>query len=232
VSAPIEVSWFWDWVPAAGRDAAQEATWTGHLAGLLDSWTGETMETVRAGWPAEAKRPSPFTTEAFAATVATDLLERADELPGNCRLIWGAGFIGDEVRWLPLLVVVEFRPARPGDSAYLMTLVGTEGFAGDIREPSVEYVTTDHGDGIRVLALTRGEGNAVYARINAALRLEGPPADLDVLLSTQVPDLGQAGVLGFGMETLMNMVANQIAAPPVDGVLPLRFTVPAGQDFS
>jgi hypothetical protein len=222
MSTPIEVSWFWDWVPAAGRDAAQEKTWTGYLTGLLDTWTGAAMDTVRAAWPADAKQQSPFTTGAFASTVARDLLARADDLPGNCRLIWGAGFVGDEVRWLPLLVVVEFRPARPGDADYLMAMVGTEGFAGDIREPNVDYVSTERGDGIRVLALARDEDNSVYARVNAALRLEGPPVDLDVLLTTRALDMGQVSVIGFGMEALMNMVATE----------PLRFKVPAGQGLS
>jgi hypothetical protein len=235
MSMPIEVSWFWDWVPAAGRDAAQQTTWTRHLAGLLDTWTGATMDAARAAraaWPAGTKPEFPFTTGAFAATVARDLLTRADELPGNCRLIWGAGFVGGEVRWLPLLVVVEFRPARPGDSAYLMTMVGTEGFADDVREPNVEYVTTEHGDGIRVLALAGDEHNGVYGRVNAALRLERPPADIDVLLTTRVLDMGQVGVIGFGMDELMNMIATQFAAEPGDGVQPLRFSVPAGPEPS
>jgi hypothetical protein len=212
MSTPIEVSWFWDWVPAAGRDAAQQATWTGYMTRLLDTWTGETMDAVRAAGAAEA----------FVSTVVRDLLARADELPGNCRLIWGAGFVGGEARWLPLLVVVEFREARPGDPAYLMAMVGTEGLADDIREPNVDYVTTEHGDGIRVLALAGDDDHGVYARVNAALRLEGPPVDMDVLLTTRVLDMGQIGVIGSGMDALMNMIATE----------PLRFNVPAGQTLS
>jgi hypothetical protein len=226
----IEVSWFWDWVPPAGRGAAQESAWIEHVTSLFDSWAGEALAAARARWPADA--PVEFPAAALESAEARGLLARADELPGNCRLIWGAGFIDDRLRWLPLLVLVEFREALPQDPAYLMGMVGVEGFDDDVREPTVDYVTTEHGDGIRVLALARGEGNAICGRVNAALRLEGAPVDIDVLLTTRVYDMGQFGVIGPGLDTLMNMIATQFAARPGGDVEPLRFKFTAGRDLS
>jgi hypothetical protein len=249
-SAPVEVSWFWDWVPAAGRDAAELSAWTESIASLLDGWAGEKVAAARAAWPADSDEEFPFTVGEMGSAVARGLLERADELPGHCRLIWGAAFFGEDVRWLPLIVGAEFRQARPEDPAYLMAVVGAEGFEDDIREPNVDYVSTDHGDGIRVLALARTEAEGVHARVDAALRLEAPavpdvPAvpdapevlgtpsgDIDVLLSTRVSGLDQIAVIGSGVEALMNMIATQFAAQPGDAAPQLRFATRAEQDFS
>jgi hypothetical protein len=192
VSAPtFAVSWFWDWVPPAGRTAEQQATWIANVAGLFEEWAGAKVAEPGVMGPAMAR----------------DLLERADSLPGDCRLVWGAGFVDEEARWLPLTVVAEFREPRSADTAYLMTAVGAEGFPDDIRDPKIEYVSTGHGDGVRVLALARAEGDGLHGRVNAALRLEAPAPGLDVLLSTRVRELGAAGAIGFGVEALMNLIA-------------------------
>ncbi|MDW5323210.1 hypothetical protein [Plantactinospora sp. KLBMP9567] len=234
----FEVSWYWDWVPAAGSDVAKRTAWTESLRSLLDGWVGEKVAAARAAWPADDPEEFPFTVDDMGSAVARSLLERADDLPRNCRLIWGAGFLGDEARWLPLLVLAEFRQARPEDPAYLMAMVGAEGFEDDIRPPNIEYVTTEHGDGVRVLALARSEGEGLHSRVNAALRLEGrptsgPPAmDVDVLLTTRVAALSQMAVIGTGVEAVMHMIATQFAAPPENGVSALRFVLDAEQDHS
>ncbi|MGI5148771.1 hypothetical protein ACQEVC_20710 [Plantactinospora sp. CA-294935] len=237
-ATPFEVSWLWDWVPATGSDVAERTAWTEYVASQLDSWVGEKVAAARAAWPADAVEEFPFTVGEMGSAVARDLLERADDLPRNCRLIWGAGFLGDEARWLPLVVLAEFRRPRGEDPAYLMAMVGAEGFDNDIREPNVDYVTTDHGDGIRVLALARSVGDALHGRVNAALRLEGRSApgtqagDVDVLLTTQVTSMDQLAVIGPGVEAVMHMIAAQFAAQPEDGVPPLRFVLETGQDPS
>jgi hypothetical protein len=226
------VSWFWDWVPPAGRAAAQQTTWTESVASLLESWAGEKVAAARAAWPADAEEKFPFTLGEMGSEVARGLLERADELPGHCRLIWGAAFFGDDVRWVPLIVGAEFRQARPEDPGYLMAVVGAEGLPDDIREPNVDYVSTDHGDGIRVLALARTEAGGIHARLDAALRLEAPGNDIDVLLSMRVSGLDQIAVIGGGMEALMTMIATQFGARPGDDWPALRFGTPVEQDVS
>jgi hypothetical protein len=196
----LEVSWFWDWVP----DAADATAWTAYVSGLLEDWAGAKVAAARAG------QSFPFATGEMGEAVAEALLARAGTIPDSCRLLWGAGFVNDDVRWLPLLVLAEFRPARPGDSSYLMTEVGAEGLAGDIREPQVEYVSTDRGDGVRVVALAESDGEGLHARANAALRLERPGrADVDVLLSTRVKGMDKAGAIGGGLEAAMRMIAEQ-----------------------
>jgi hypothetical protein len=196
----LDVSWFWDWVPGADDAAA----WTAYVSTMLEDWAGAKVAAARTD------QVFPFTTGEMGEAVAEALLARAAALPATCRLLWGAAFVNDDVRWLPLLVVVEFRPARPGDSAYLMAEVGAEGFADDIREPQIEYVTTDRGDGVRVVALAESEGEGVHARANAALRLEraGGP-DVDVLLTTRVKGMDKAGAIGAGLEVAMKMIADQ-----------------------
>ncbi|ROT33426.1 hypothetical protein [Micromonospora sp. HM5-17] len=226
----LEVAWYWDWVPAAGSDAAERSAWAGSVAERLDAWVGDKVAAARAAWPADAAEEFPFSTGEMGAAVARDLLERADSLPRNCRLIWGAGFLGDEARWLPLLVLAEFREARPGDSAYLMDLVGAEGFPDDVREPHVEYVTTDHGDGVWVLALAQSEGEGLHGRVTAALRLEAPTGDVDVLLTTRVTGVDQLAVIGPGVEAVMHMIANQFGAEPGGDLAPLRFVPAARQE--
>jgi hypothetical protein len=178
------VSWFWDWVPAAGSDATG---WPDSVAALVDGWTGATVGAAMAG----------------------DLLAHAAGLAPNRRLMWGAGFLGEWVRWLPLVAIVEFREPMPGDSAYLMGAVGAEGFEDDVREPDVEYLSTAHGDAIRVLALTRSGDGGVHGRVDAALRLERPAGDVDVLLTSRADDLGRLAVIGDGMDALLTMIADQ-----------------------
>jgi hypothetical protein len=196
----LEVSWFWDWVPV-GDDAT---AWTAYVSQLLEDWAGTKVAAARAG------QNFPFAVDEMGEAVAEALLARAASLPDNCRLLWGAGFVNDDVRWLPLLVLVEFRPARPGDSSYLMTEVGAEGSPGDIRDPRVDYVTTDRGDGVRVVALAESEGEGLHARVNAALRLERPGrTGVDVLLSTRVKGMDKAGTIGGGMEAAMHMIASE-----------------------
>jgi hypothetical protein len=226
VRLDLGVSWFWEWVPAADSDAATRAAWTESVAARLDEWAGGKVAAARAAWPADAAEEFPFTAGEMGAAVARDLLVRAADVPANCRLIWGAGFAGDEARWLPLLVLAEFRQGRPGDSGYLMELVGAGGRPEDIREPAVEYVTTDHGDGIRVLALARSADDELYGRVHAALRLDGPAGEVDVLLETQVKALDQLAVIGPGVEAVMVMIAAQHAEGPV------RFVPPSDEDHA
>jgi hypothetical protein len=226
IQLDLEVSWFWEWVPAAGSDEPARAAWTESVADRLDEWVGGKVAVARAAWPADAGEDFPFTAGEMGSAVARDLLLRAGDMPANCRLIWGAGFAGDDARWLPLMVLTEFRQARPGDSAYLMELAGAGGMAGDLREPTVEYVTTEHGDGVRVVALARSEADGLYGRVNAALRLEGPAGDVDVLLETRVKGLDQLAVIGAGVEAVMFMIADQHAAGP------LRFVAPSDGDRS
>jgi hypothetical protein len=196
----VEVSWFWDWVP--GADDA--APWTAYVSTMLEDWAGAKVAAART------EQDFPFTTGAMGEAVAEAMLARARSLPPTCRLLWGAAFVNDDVRWLPLLVVVEFRPPRPGDSSYLMAEVGADGFADDIREPQVEYVTTDHGDGVRVVALAESDGEGVHARANAALRLETPGGtEVDVLLTTRVKGMDKAGAIGAGLEVAMKTIASQ-----------------------
>jgi hypothetical protein len=199
-AASLEVSWFWDWVP----DGDNAAAWIPYVSRMLDEWAGPKVAAARAG------QNFPFATGEIGETVAEALLQRAGSLPANCRLIWGAGFVNEDVRWLPLLIAVEFSRARPGDSSYLMAEVGAEGLPGDIREPRVDYVTTERGDGVRVVALAESEGEGLHARVNAALRLERRgPSDVDVLMSTRVKGMDKAGVIGCGIEAAMHMIASQ-----------------------
>ena len=196
----IEVSWFWDWVPPADEAAA----WIPYVSRMLEEWAGATVAAARTD------QDFPFTTGEMGTAVAEAMLERAASVPANCRLLWGAGFVDDDVRWLPLLILVEFRAPRPGDSSYLMAEVGSDGFPEDIREPQTEYVTTDHGDGVRVVALADSPEEGVHARANAALRLETTgDREVDVLLSTRVQGMDKAGVIGGGLETAMHLIASQ-----------------------
>jgi hypothetical protein len=196
----IEVSWFWDWVPAAENAAA----WRTYVSGLLEDWAGAKVAAARTG------QNFPFATDEMGDAVADALLARAGSIPDNCRLLWGAGFVNDDVRWLPLLILVEFRPARLGDSSYLMNVVGAEGLEGDIREPQIEYVSTDRGDGVRVVALAESEDEGLHARVNAVLRLERPGhVDVDVLLSTRVKGMDKAGAIGGGIEAALHMIAGR-----------------------
>ncbi|GAA2555167.1 hypothetical protein GCM10010435_27150 [Winogradskya consettensis] len=186
----LTVSWWWDWVPAAGGDTDERTAWTAALSALLDGWAGD----------------------GTSAVLAADLLARADQLAPHCRLVWGMGFLGDDIRWMPVIALVEFREAFPGDSAYLMGAVGAEGFADDVREPNVEYVSTRHGDGVRVIALARTEENGLHGRVDAALRLERATGDLDILVTTRVNGLSRLAVIGDGIDALLNVIADDSPA--------------------
>ncbi|GIM96077.1 hypothetical protein [Paractinoplanes toevensis] len=179
------ISWYWDWVPAAASD-----DWTASLVKLLDEWLGVGVDAPEMG-----------------AALARDLLARTDGMPANCRLIWGGGFLEERPRWLPLLILAEFRPARPEDPAYLMAEVGAEGFADDVRPPTVDYLTTERGDGVRVFAMASSNGEGLHGRVNAALRLDDQA--VDVLLTTRVKALDQLAVIGSGVEAVMHMIATQ-----------------------
>ena len=85
----IEVSWFWDWVPAADADDAERTAWSGYVTQLLDTWVGEKVAAARAAWPADADEEFPFHPGEMGPKVAHDLIGRTDGLPANCRLIWG-----------------------------------------------------------------------------------------------------------------------------------------------
>lgn len=201
-----EISWAWDFVPATEAD---REGWPDFMARLLDEWVGDQVEAARAAWPADAAEAFPFTPGAMGSAVARDLMERADGLPANCRLIWGAGFVDDRAKWLPLMVLAEFREPRPEDPAYLMSLVGAEGHPEDVRPPTVEYVSTDRGDGVRVIAIANNETDGMYGRVHAALRLEMPDGDIDVLLETRVGGMEQLAVIGDGMDTVMHLIAER-----------------------
>jgi hypothetical protein len=188
----LDVSWFWDWVPATGSDTAP---WAESVAARLDEWLGPKLAAAEAG----------LTAADMGAALARDLLARTDGLPANCRLIWGGGFVNNEPRWLPLLVMAEFRQARPEDPAYLMGAVGAEGFPDDVRDPQVDYVTTPRGDGVRVFALARNDGEGLHGRVNAALRLDDQA--VDVLLTTRVNGMDKLAVIGSGVEAVMHMIA-------------------------
>jgi hypothetical protein len=230
-----EVSWFWNWVPAPDSDAQTVTDWTARVSALLDEWAGEKVDAARAEWPAEEPEEFPFAIGEMGQAVARSLLERAAGLPAYVRLFWGAAFVGGDLRWMPLLVTAEFREPRADDPAYLMAEVGADGLAGDVREPVIDYVATDRGDGLRVFALASSEEEGVYGRVDAALRLEvpataaAPGTDVDVLLRTRVFGMDQMALIGFGVEALMHLIAaDSVAAPTEDGA-PLRFAAaPAG----
>jgi hypothetical protein len=229
-----EVSWFWDWVPAPDSDAPTVTAWTTHVSGLLEAWAGEKVAAARAEWPAEEPEEFPFAIGEMGQAVARSLLERAGGLPAYVRLFWGAAFVGGDLRWMPLLVTAEFREPRADDPAYLMAEVGADGLAGDVREPVVDYVTTDCGDGLRVFALASSEEEGAYGRVDAALRLEipaqsgAPAVDVDVLLRTRVFGMDQMALIGHGVEALMHMVAADSLARTADGGVPLRFAAAGG----
>ncbi|GGK95867.1 hypothetical protein [Mangrovihabitans endophyticus] len=228
-AASIDVSWFWNAVPAAGRDIAEVAAWKAQVSALLDEWVGDKVAAARAAWPADADEEFPFAIDELGPTVTDSLLARADHMPAHARLFWGAGFLRGDLRWMPVLVLAEFCRPRADDPAYLMAEVGVDGLAEDVREPTVDYVTTDHGDGLRVFALAQSAREGTYGRVDAALRLEvpgtgaGPVPDVDVLLRTRVFGLDQMAVIGSGVETLMHMIAADAADQPDGGPAPMQF---------
>jgi hypothetical protein len=208
-STDTTVSWFWQWVPTRDGGEALRSEWTWHVVELFTGWAGDQLEAARSAWPPDAPAEFPFTPDTIGGGIASFLLERADELPDWGRLAWGATFVADQLRWAPVLVVVEFHRPEADDPEYLMAHVGARGAEGDAREPTIDYVTTSAGDGVRVSALCRSDEGPVYGRVDAALRLEVLPTAVDVLLSTRVHDLAQMAVIGSGVELLMTMIADE-----------------------
>ncbi|GAA1625637.1 hypothetical protein [Actinoplanes couchii] len=223
----LELSWTWDLVPAADED---RDTWIASMGKILDEMVGDQIEVARANWPEDSPDSFPFTPGAMGTAVASDLIERADMLPEGCRLIWGAGFFGEQVRWVPLMLLAEFKAPREGeDPAYLMAMVGAEGMPDDIREPNVEYFSTSRGDGVRVIAIARTEEAGTFGRVQAALRLERPEGDLDVLLDTRIADFEQLGAIGHGIEAAMNLIADSthLRFTPVEAEEPVKVQDPS-----
>jgi hypothetical protein len=223
--------WTWEWVPSQPAGAEVREAWTEHLTSLFAEWTSAGISAARAALPVELIDEAFATPEAVGRGVAEWLLERADQLPPWSRLAWGAVAVSGEPRWAPVPVIVEFRTPHAEDSAYLMDEVGARGAIDDAREPIVEYVSTVAGDGIRVFALGRGSNGEVFARLDAALRLDVPTTgrakklSADVVLSTRVFDLGLMSLIGHGMERLMEMIADECL--PHDGQPP---NLSLGQD--
>ncbi|WP_430789565.1 hypothetical protein [Actinoplanes sp. G11-F43] len=214
----LPISWTWDLVPAADED---RDAWIASMAKILDEMVGDQIAVARANWPADSPEAFPFEAGAMGTAVAGDLIERADALPEGFRLIWGAGFFGEQVRWVPLMLLAEFRAPREGeDPAYLMSVVGAEGLPDDIRPPNVEYFSTSRGDGVRVIALAQTEEEGTYGRVHAALRLERPEGDLDVLLETRIADFEQLGAIGDGIEAAMNLLADSPQLRFIPGTAP------------
>ncbi|GLY02351.1 hypothetical protein [Actinoplanes sp. NBRC 101535] len=211
----VATTWWWDWVPDPDSGPADRAAWIAAVTARLDEWVGAKVAAAREAWTAG---DFPFAVGSMGDQVTRALLERAATLPGHARLLWGAGFLNGEARWLPVLLLVEFRVPLPGDSAYLMATVGAEGRPDDVREPVIEYVSTDHGDGVQVFALVDNADEGLHARVEAALRLESFGAD--VLISTKVTALDQMPVIGAGLTTAMTMIDASLAAGPVRLPLP------------
>lgn len=225
--------WRWEWVPAATRGDDVRTAWTEHVVGLFGEWTREGLAAVRAAWPGEAEADFPLTADLVGRGTAAWLLERADRLPPWARLAWGAVFLNGRPRWAPVPVVVEFLRPAAADPVYLMERVGATGQDGDARQPVIDYVTTPAGDGLRVFSLVRTAEGGAYGRLAAAMRLEvGGAGDdgVDVVLTTHVFELGLMGLIGPGVEQLMQLIAADSAPTPDGGRARLRFAAAAGGD--
>ncbi len=209
------VTWEWGWAPAPDHDLELRVDWAEQTSALFADWTREGLIAAKETWTGlsgESEADFPVADEALGRSVAAWLQERADDLPSWCRLAWGAALVDERPRWAPVPVVVEFREPRAVESHYLMEDVGARGLPGDGREPVIDYVSTPSGDGVRVTALVRGEHGEVGGRLDAAMRIDIPPAhgaavSADVLFATRVFDLGLLGVIGAGVEQLMLLVA-------------------------
>lgn len=230
----IQLPWRWEWVP--GPDNRHRSAWAEQVASLFTGWTADGLAALREAWSVESAEPFPVGDDAIGAYVGTWLRDRADQLPAWSRLAWGAAYLGATPRWAPVPVVVEFRePAEP-DPGYLMTVVGASGLIGDGREPEIDYVTTNAGDGVRVTALVRGGRGEVGGRVDAAMRIDIPAGladrieetSVDVVLSTRVFDLGLLAAIGPGVEQLMRLVADECAPAPGSGPPGLVFTSASG----
>lgn len=234
LTVSARLPWHWELVPGAEGGAEPRAEWTERVAALFEDWTREGLAAARAVWPADAGAEFPFTSAMVGRAITAWLLERADQLPPWSRLAWGAAFVAGRPRWAPVPVVVEFCAPVAEDPDYLMEAVGARGAEGDAREPTVDYVTTPIGDGLRVFALCRGEDGAAYARVHAAMRVDVPAAagglggSADVLLSTFVLELGLMAVIGAGVEQLMQQIAEDCMPGPDGRPVRLGFAAPVG----
>lgn len=224
----VDVAWHWEWVPIAGPGDPERQAWTERVVALFAEWASDGLTAARQSWPKEATAAFPVTADMVGQAVAALLLDRAGTLPAGARLAWGAAAMAGRVRWAPVPAVVEFRRPRAEDPNYLMEVVGAGGRDGDARRPRVDYVTTTIGDGVRVSALARSPAGAAFGRVDAAMRLDVPPADgmasvsVDVVLATQVSDFGLLAVIGPGVEQLMQLTAESCV--PAEGSPPrLRF---------
>lgn len=219
-----DVTWRWQWVPAPGAPDAQQ--WQDDTAAVFVEWTADGLRDVE---PA-------LTPEAVGAQTAQWLRSRADDCPPGARVAWGAGYVtADRPRWAPVVVTIELRTPRAADAGYLMDEVGARGAPGDARRPTVDYLTTEAGDGVRVAALVRGPGGAASCRVDAAVRVDVPaygdePAtSVDVLASTRTGDLTLFGTLGAGVDDLLHLVAGQCLPGP-DGTPDLVLLRPSAND--
>jgi hypothetical protein len=220
LSSLTTLPWHWEWVPRPIDDEPARRQWSDHVVSLFEDWTRGGWDQARAAWPATAPAEFPFTPEVIGRNAAEWLLQRADSLPRWARLAWGAAFVAGRPRWAPVPVVVEFREPRAEDPNYLMDVVGaSKPRPDDGREPTVDYVTTPFGDGVRVVALGRSAEGAAFGRLDAALRLDWPPTTeraglrADVLLATRVFDVELLAVIGPGVEQLMRLVATEGRGP-------------------
>lgn len=220
--ALTRLPWHWEWVPSVQDGDEAREMWTTHMVALTEAWMHEGLAAASEAWPADAGVEFPFNAEMMGRGTAQWLLERADHLPDQARLAWGAGFVNGQPRWVPVPVIVEFRHPRDADPVYLMEAVGAKGRDGDAREPVVDYVTTPIGDGVRVFAFGRTEDGAAYGRLDAALRLDVPPVDgmaavsIDVLLTTRAFEMDLMAAIGPGVEQLMQQIAAD-STPAADG---------------
>jgi hypothetical protein len=219
-SAEIAVPWFWGRVPDPGATQDERLAWADRVVAMFQEWTRDGWdEEFRERWIAEGGMPRdyPFTAENVGSGVARWLTERAATLPSWQRMAWGTAFVQGWPRWSPVPVVVEYRAPVADDPIYLMELVGAgpgtdTGPDGDAGR-QIEYVTTPYGDGLRVLSVRRTPDHLAYGRLDAAMRLDWPAAGdrpaarVDVLLTTRVMDLQLLGLIGPGVEKLMQQIA-------------------------
>lgn len=222
-SAEMTVPWFWGRVPDPGAASEAREAWADRVVAMFEEWTRDGWdEEFRARWIDEGGLAPdyPFTAENVGRGVARWLTDRAATLPAWQRMAWGTAFVQGWPRWSPVPVVVEYRAPVADDPIYLMDLVGAGpgaeaafgAFDFDHR-PQIEYVTTQYGDGLRVLSVHRTADRLAYGRLDAAMRLDWPAegdraaARVDVLLTTRVVDLQLLGLIGPGVEKLMQQIA-------------------------
>ncbi|WP_194917969.1 hypothetical protein [Catenulispora rubra] len=219
-TAEITVPWFWGGVPEPDATEEQQLAWADHVVEMFDEWTRDGWdEGFRTSWTAEGGLPEdyPFTADNVGRGIARWLTDRAATLPDWQRMAWGTAFVQGWPRWSPVPVVVEYRAPVADDPIYLMELVGAgssaEAGADGVADRQIEYVTTPHGDGLRVLSVQRTPDHLAYGRLDAAMRLDWPAdgdrpaARVDVLLTTRVMDLQLLGLIGPGVEVLMQQIA-------------------------